>query len=189
MKFLWGLMSLTRSDVNVNFSYMRNCLLHQSEANGPRLDHMTFLLSACMIFFRQRGRVDPTEMHTDFGRLGCILNIDSAENRLAECSVRFIYIQQRCPVGFSETTTYWQAVGSDVWELFAIACTSKGVIANLIRLFVGATAEETHLVMIATPHTSCGSTWMRIAHTPLCTISVNVNCRDDFVFHHGVYAM
>ena len=31
----------------------------------------------------------------DFGLLGCILNIDSPENRLVECSVRFIYIQHR----------------------------------------------------------------------------------------------
>ena len=30
---------------------------------------------------------------------------------------------------------------------------------------------------------------MRIAHTPLCTISVNVDCRDEFVVCHGVYAM
>ena len=46
--------------------------------------------------------VDPTEMHSDFGLRGFTLNIDSPENRLAECSVQFIYIQ-----------TYWQAVGSD----------------------------------------------------------------------------
>ena len=34
--------------------------------------------------------VDPTEMRSDFGLRGFILNIDSPENRLAECSVRFI---------------------------------------------------------------------------------------------------
>ena len=34
--------SLWPSDVNVNFNYMRDCLLNQSEANGPRRDHVTF---------------------------------------------------------------------------------------------------------------------------------------------------
>ena len=38
--------------------------------------------------------VHPTEMRSEFGLLGCILNIDSPENCLAECSVRFIYIQR-----------------------------------------------------------------------------------------------
>ena len=39
--------------------------------------------------------VDPTEMCSDFGLSGFTLNIGSPENRLAECSVRFIYIQHR----------------------------------------------------------------------------------------------
>ena len=37
---------------------------------------------------------------SDFGLLGCILNIDSPENRLVECSVRFIYIQHRAALGW-----------------------------------------------------------------------------------------
>ena len=77
---------------------------------------------------------------SDFGLLGCILNIDSPENRLVECSVRFIYIQHRAALGWLFATgEMWVLT---VWELFAIACTSKEVIANLIRLFVGATAED-----------------------------------------------
>ena len=36
------------------------------------------------------------------------------------------------------------------------ACASNEVIANLIRPFVGATAEKKHLEMITTPHNSCG---------------------------------
>ena len=63
-------MSLAPSDVNVNFNYMRDCSLNQSEANSPRLDHMTFLLSARRISYRQRESVDPTEMRSDFGLLG-----------------------------------------------------------------------------------------------------------------------
>ena len=44
--------------------------------------------------------VDPTEMRSEFGLLGCILNIDSPENCLAECSVRFMYIQHRAALGW-----------------------------------------------------------------------------------------
>ena len=44
--------------------------------------------------------VDPTEMRSEFGLLGCILNIDSPENYLADCSVRFIYIQHRAALGW-----------------------------------------------------------------------------------------
>ena len=44
--------------------------------------------------------VDPTEMHSDLGLLGCMLNIDSPENRLVECSVWFIYIQHRAALGW-----------------------------------------------------------------------------------------
>ena len=44
--------------------------------------------------------VDPTEIRSEFGLLGCILTIDSTENCLAECSVRFIYIQHRAALGW-----------------------------------------------------------------------------------------
>ena len=43
--------------------------------------------------------VDPTEMRSDFVLLGCVLNIDSPENCLAECSVRFICIQHHAVLG------------------------------------------------------------------------------------------
>ena len=64
--------------------------------------------------------------------------------------------------------------------MFAIACTSKEVIANLIRLFVGATAEE-----IGNDYNPSQQLWLdagenRGSHS-LCTISVNVDCRDEFV--------
>ena len=77
-------------------------------------------------------------MRSNFGLLGCILNIDSPENHLAECSVRFIYIQHRAVLGCllwgeQPTDELWVLTA---WELFAIACTPKEVIANLIRLFV-----------------------------------------------------
>ena len=67
-----------------------------------------------------------------------------------------------------------------VWQLFAIACTSKEVIANFIRLFVGATAEE-----IGNDYNPSQPLWLdagenRGSHS-LCTISVNVDCRDEFV--------
>ena len=64
-------------------------------------------------------------MRSDFGLLGCILNIDSPENRLAECSVRFIYIQHRAALSWLFGDG--QAVDS--------ACASKEVIANFIWLF------------------------------------------------------
>ena len=44
--------------------------------------------------------VDPTEMRSDFGLLGCILNINPPENRFAECSVRFIYIEDQAALGW-----------------------------------------------------------------------------------------
>ena len=55
--------------------------------------------------------VDPTEMCSEFGLLECILNIDSTENCLAECSVRFIYIQRRAALGWIFGDG--RAVGSD----------------------------------------------------------------------------
>ena len=55
--------------------------------------------------------VDPTEMRSEFGLLGCILTIDSTENCLAECSVRFIYIQHRAALGWIFGDG--RAVGSD----------------------------------------------------------------------------
>ena len=73
--------------------------------------------------------VDPTEMRSEFGLLGCILNIDSPENFSS-----FTSNIERRSVGFSETDEMWVLT---VRELFSIACTSKEVIANLIRLFVG----------------------------------------------------
>ena len=70
--------------------------------------------------------VDPTEVRSDFGLRGFTLNIDSPENHLAECPVRFIYIQRAvlgCLFGDGRRT-------DELWvltaELFAIACTSKG---------------------------------------------------------------
>ena len=50
-------------------------------------------------------------MRSEFGLLGCILNVDSTENCLEECSVRFIDIQHRAALGwiFGEG----RAVGSD----------------------------------------------------------------------------
>ena len=55
--------------------------------------------------------VDPTEMRSEFGLLGCILNIDSTGNCLAECSVRFIYIQHQAALGWIFGDG--RAVGSD----------------------------------------------------------------------------
>ena len=55
--------------------------------------------------------VDPTEMRSEFGLLGCILNIDSTGNCLPECSVRFIYIQHRAVLGWIFGDR--RAVGSD----------------------------------------------------------------------------
>ena len=63
--------SLAPSDVNVNFNYMHECLLNQSEANGPRLGDMTFLLSARRIFYRQRERV--------WIQLKCVLTLGSSD--------------------------------------------------------------------------------------------------------------
>ena len=85
-------------------------------------------------------------MRSDFGLLGCILNIDSPDNRLAKCSVRFIYMQHQAALG-------WLFGGGRAVDS---ACASNEVITNLIRLFVGTTAEEKHLEMITTPHNSCG---------------------------------
>ena len=48
---------------------------------------------------------------SDFGLLGCILNIDSPENRLVECSVRFIYTQHRAALSWLFGDG--RAVGSD----------------------------------------------------------------------------
>ena len=80
--------------------------------------------------------VDPTEMSSDFGLCGFTLNTDSPENRLAESSVRFIYIQRAglgCLFGDGRRTDELWVLTA--WELFAIACTSKEVITNLVRLF------------------------------------------------------
>ena len=55
--------------------------------------------------------VDPTEMRSEFGLLGCLLNIDSTGNCLAECSVWFIYIQHRAALGWNFGDG--RAVGSD----------------------------------------------------------------------------
>ena len=55
--------------------------------------------------------VDPTEMRSEFGLLGCILNIDSTGKCLAECSVRFIYIPHRVALGWIFGDR--RAVGSD----------------------------------------------------------------------------
>ena len=73
-------------------------------------------------------------MRSDFGLLGCMPNIDSSGNRLAECTVQFIYIQYRAVRGclFGDgrrTDKLWVLT---VWKLFAIACTSKETIANLM---------------------------------------------------------
>ena len=75
-----------------------------------------------------------------------------------------------------------------VSELFAIACTSKEVIANLIRLFVVATAEE-----IGNDYNPSQQLWLdagenRGSHS-LCTISVNVDCRSEFVVCYRVQYM
>ena len=118
--------SLAPSYVNGNFNYMHDCLLNQSEANGPRLDHMMFLLSACRIFYRQRESVDPTEMRSDFGLLGWILNIDSPENCITECSVQFIFIQHQAVQ--KERIWKWSqlplttAVVRREWESFTVPC-------------------------------------------------------------------
>ena len=75
---------------------MRDCLFNQSEANGPRRDHVTFatpvdlsdktqdFLVYCIIANERAG----IQLRSDFKLLRCILNIDSPENRLAECLVR-----------------------------------------------------------------------------------------------------
>ena len=73
--------------------------------------------------------------------------------------------------------------------MFANTCTSKEVIANLIRLFVGATAEEMHLEMITTPHNHCGYDTGENCSQSLCTILLNVNCCEELFVCYGVYAM
>ena len=65
------LVSLAPSNINVNFNYMHDCLLYQSEANGPRLDHVTFLLSACWMFCRQRER--------EWIQVKCVLILGSSD--------------------------------------------------------------------------------------------------------------
>ena len=52
-------------------------------------------------------RVDPTEMRSEFGLLGCILNIDSTGNCLAVQFGSFTSNIERCLVGFSETDELW----------------------------------------------------------------------------------
>ena len=61
----------------------------------------------------------------------------SIQQRIAWQNVQFgsfISNIERRSVGFSEMDELWVLT---VWQLFAIACTSKEVIANLLRHFVG----------------------------------------------------
>ena len=120
-------------------------------------------------------------------QLKCVRNLGSSgvywpsiQQRIAWQNVPFGSFTsniERRSVGSSETDEMWVLT---VWELFAIACTSKEVIANLIRIFVGATAEE-----IGNDYYPSQQLWLdagenRGSHS-LCTISVNVDCRDEFV--------
>ena len=120
-------------------------------------------------------------------QLKCVLNLGSSalywpsiQQRIAWRNVQFASFTsniERRSVGFSEADELWVLT---VWQLFAIACTSKEVIANLIRLFVDATAEE-----IGNDYNPSQQLWLdagenRGSHS-LCTISVNVDCRDEFV--------
>ena len=77
-----------------------------------------------------------------------------------------------------------------VWELFAIAWTSKEVIANLTILFGYCNRRRNAFGNDHNPSQhSCGLLqrgWE--SHTPLCTISVNDDCCDEFAVCHLVYA-
>ena len=76
-----------------------------------------------------------------------------------------------------------------VWELFAIAWKYQGgIIANLSRLMQ---PQKKRIWKWSQPPTTqlwAIATRVRIAHTPLCTVSVNDDCRDEFAVCHGVYA-
>ena len=109
-------------------------------------------------------------------------NIDSPENRLAECSVRFIYIQ-RAVLGclFEDGRRTDELCVLTAWELFAIACTSKEVIANLIRLFGWCDRRRN---AFGNDYNPSQQLWLDAGENRshcLCTISVNVDCRDEFV--------
>ena len=111
---------------------------------------------------------------SDFGLLGCILNSDSPKNRLVECSVRFIYIQHRAPLGWLFGDG--RDVGSDGLRVVCNRLYFQG--GN--REFVGAIAEE-----IGNDYNPSQQLWLdagenRGSHS-LCTISVNVDCLDEFV--------
>ena len=103
-----------------------------------------------------------------------MLNIDSPENRLVECSVQFIYIQHRAALGWLFGDG--RDVGSDDLRVVCNRFYFQG--GN--REFVGATAEE-----IGNDYNPSQQLWLdagenRGSHS-LCTISVNVDCRDEFV--------
>ena len=51
--------------------------------------------------------VDPTEMRSDFGLLGCILNTDSPEDWQNVQFGSFTSNIERCSVGFLETDELW----------------------------------------------------------------------------------
>ena len=104
------------------------------------------------IHFESVESVDPTEMRSEFGLLGCILNIDSPENRLVKCSVRFIYIQHRAALG------WLFGDGRDVCS------DGLRVVCNHLYFQGGNREFEDYLLvrpqkkleMITTPHNNCG---------------------------------
>ena len=89
-------------------------------------------------------------------------------------------------------TTYWWADG--FWR-------SESVCNHLN--FQGGNCEFDKTIWLAQPQKKRNWKWLqplttqlwfiatrvRIGHTSLCTISVNVDCRDEFAVCHGVYAM
>ena len=98
---------------------------------------------------------------------------------------------EQCLVACSETTTYWLAVGFD----------GLRVVCNRLN-FQGVNREFDTTIWLMQPQKKCIWKWsqplttqlwfiatrVRIAHTPLCTISVNEDCCGEFAVCHGVYA-
>ena len=141
-EFMWGLQ--IHSSHQMLILTMRDCLLNQSEANGPRRDHVTFAtLWTCRpkrrIFYciiaNERAWI---QLRSDFKLLRCILNIDSPENRLAECLVRLYSHPTSSGAQFACSKTDDELTSCGFWR--SESClqslqNTKEVIANLTRLF------------------------------------------------------
>ena len=95
---------------------------------------------------------------------------------------------EQCSVASVRTSSLWVLT---VWELFAIAWTSKGVIANFDNTLWLMQPQKKRIRKWSQPLTTqlwFIATRVRIAHTPLCTILVNDDCCDECAVCHLVYA-